>query len=423
MSSTTEDTTTVAWRDPAVLAVAGVVAAAGFGQFGAVAALGDVAEHFGQVGDGDEVAQQIGLTATTVGLGLALIRLASLGSLPLAGLADRFGRRTVLLACCAAGLILTVAAAGSPSFWWFVAIFAISRPFLTAADAIGVVAVAEHTGSADRSKAIAVVAAAYGLGAGLVAVVRGVAGDTLTFRGLFLLAVVPLLVVPFAGRWIREPHCYRSVSDSPDRPVPVLGALARQYRPRLAVVVTATFAISLAVGPANSYLFVYGENVLDLSPAATSAMVVAAGPVGLVGLLIGRWAADTLGRRGAAALTLAGVAAAFAVTYSGTTAALVSGYLGAILMGSAFSPAIGALATELFPTSVRATVAGWVTTGGVLGAVTGLVAFGALSDRFDEFGTAAVAIAIPAAISGTVVFLVRETKGQELDETEERGVG
>jgi MFS family permease len=403
------------WRSGAVLAVAVTVAAAGFGQFGAVAALGDVAEHFGEVTDGDEVAQQVGLSATKIGVGLALIRLASLGSLPLSGLADRFGRRRLMLTCCAAGLVLTMGAAGSPAFWWFVAIFSLSRPFLTATDAVGVVMVAEQTSTRDRSKAIALVAAAYGLGSGIIAVTRGVAGESLGFRGLFLLAGIPLLLLSIARRWIQDPPVYRSVADAPERPVPVLGALRRELRPRLAAVVGISFGISLVVGPANSYLFVYAENVLGLSAAVTSTMVVAAGPVGLVGLLVGRWATDSMGRRPAAAVALVGVTIAFAVTYSGSEAALVGGYLFAIVMGGAFSPAIGALSTELFPTDVRATVAGWAITGGVLGAVVGLMAFGSLSDMFGAFGPAAGAIAVPAALSTVALLSIPETKGLPLD--------
>src|SRR5918996_605046 len=77
-----------------------------------------------------------GLSGTTVGIGLAIIRFASLGALPLSSAADRIGRRTVMLWCTAAGLALTAMAAISPSFWWFVAIVAIRRPRLTAANAL-----------------------------------------------------------------------------------------------------------------------------------------------------------------------------------------------------------------------------------------------------------------------------------------------
>jgi hypothetical protein len=70
---------------------------------------------------------------------------------------------------------------------------------------------------------------------------------------------------------------------------------------------------------------------------------------------------------------------------------------------------------------VRATVLGWTMAGGVLGAVTGLVAFGALSDGFDAFGPAALLIAIPAGVTGIVLFGVPETKGRELEDLEREG--
>jgi hypothetical protein len=97
---------------------AGLLAlAAGFGQLGAVAALGDVAKSFGRLSHGATIADQAGLSGTELGLGLAVVRLASLGGLPLAGLANRYGRRDVLLMTCGLGLALTVAAAAGPSYW------------------------------------------------------------------------------------------------------------------------------------------------------------------------------------------------------------------------------------------------------------------------------------------------------------------
>ena len=91
------------WRDPAVVALALMALASGFGQFGAVSALGNVARTFGHVTHGTSIADQAGLSGSELAVGLAVLRLASLGGLPLAGLADRFGRRRMLLLTCALG--------------------------------------------------------------------------------------------------------------------------------------------------------------------------------------------------------------------------------------------------------------------------------------------------------------------------------
>ena len=150
------------WRDPAILATGALAAAAGFAQFGATSALADVAGSFGKPSPtGSSVAAEVGLSFTILGVGLGIIRLAALGSLPLAALADRVGRRRVMLGCTALGLAVTALAALSPGYWWFVALFALGRPLLAGTNAISGVIAAEETPSHDRTKAIALVTAAW----------------------------------------------------------------------------------------------------------------------------------------------------------------------------------------------------------------------------------------------------------------------
>ena len=487
------------WRDPAILAAGWFALAAGFAQFGATAALGDVAKAFGAAETGKSIAAQVGLSGTTLGVGLAVIRLASIGSLPLAGLADRFGRKLTLLACVALGLALTATAALSPSFWWFVAIFALGRPLLSATNTVAGVIAAEETTSRDRAKAIALVTAGYAVGAGLTALLRGVLGNQLGFRGLFALALVPLAVTPLIARRLREPDRYRrlrtgaalglAAGDTPADPpgaasrshgpgsaerepgltigwaaeggsgatgqrtaaagvgatgrrtaavdrvaraagwaggsgnggglraLWVAGRVRENLRPRLWLLTGLTFSFSFVIGPANTFLFVYAENALGMSRGTTALMVLVAGPLGLGGLLVGRWAADSFGRRTTAATGQVLVALAGMITYSGTPTGAVSGYLLAITAAAAYGPATAALAAELFPTSVRASVAGWLVAAGVLGAVAGLLAFGTISDALDSFALAAVVICAPVVLASALFAPLPETVGLELEQS------
>lgn len=467
------------WRDPAILAAGWFALAAGFAQFGATAALGDVAKAFGAAETGKSIAAQVGLSGTTLGVGLAVIRLASIGSLPLAGMADRFGRKLTLLACVALGLALTATAALSPSFWWFVVIFALGRPLLSATNTVAGVMAAEETTSRDRAKAIALITAGYAVGAGLTALLRGVLGDQLGFRGLFALALVPLAVTPLVARRLKEPDRYRrlrtgaalglAAGDTPADPPPdppgaagrshgsrtvaagagatgrrtaavdrvaraagwvggtgnggglralwVAGRVREDLRPRLWLLTGVTFAFSFVIGPANTFLFVYAENALGMSRGTTALMVLVAGPLGLCGLLVGRWAADTFGRRSTAATGQVLVALAGMITYSGTPTGAVSGYLLAITAAAAYGPATAALTAELFPTSVRARVAGWLVSAGVLGAVAGLLAFGTISDALDSFALAAVVICAPVVLASALFAPLPETVGLELEQS------
>jgi MFS family permease len=411
------------WRHPAILALAATALASGFGQFAATAALGDIARAFGkETGAGGSVVAQVGLSGTTLGIGLAIIRLASLGGLPLAALGDRIGRRRVLLSSVAAGLAITAVAALSPGYWWFVALFALARPLLSATNALDAVVAAEETETHDRAKAIALVAAGYGIGAGLTALIRGVAGEGLGFRGLFALALVPLAATPLLARFLEEPDRYQRLRVAADPEVAavqprVLGRIRAELRPRLWLLAVLGFAIAFVTGPANTFLFVYAENALGMSRSATAALVLAAGPIGLVGLLLGRWSADALGRRRTAGGTQAVVALACMLTYSGSRPAVAAGYLLGILAASAYGPSFGALSAELFPTSVRATAAGWLLAAGVVGAVAGLVAFGRLADVLASFGGAAVLIAAPVVVASLLFARLPETRGLELEQT------
>jgi MFS family permease len=410
------------WHDTAILTTAALAAAAGFAQFGVTSALADVAKTFGEPSStGSSVAAEVGLSLTVIGIGLAIIRLAALGSLPLAGLADRLGRRWVLLGCTSLGLAVSALAALSPSYWWFVALFALGRPLLAGTNAVSGVIAAEETRSIDRAKAIALVTAGWGAGTGSIAVIRGLAGDALSWRGLFALLLIPLAAMPLLSRWLKEPERFeraqRAREAAQARAWWVLGRPAPALRPRLWQLTVLIGMLGFVTGPANALMFVYSESVLGLPRSATAATVAAAGLFGLGGLVAGRWAADRLGRRSTAGTAQAVIALAAMLTYSGPAAAAITGYLLAIFAASVFAPAMGALSTELFPTSVRATVAGWLSVGGVVGAVCGLIAFGLLVTALNSFLVAAILVAAPVVALCPLYARLPETLGMELEES------
>lgn len=405
------------WRTPSILAFALVAAMSGFGQFGAISALGDVAKAFGHINTGTSLADKVGLSGTTLGVGLAILRAASLGSLFLTGIADRIGRRKVLLGTAMIGLGITACAALSPSYWWFVAIFALGRPFLSATNAVAQVGAAEESTTNSRTKAIALIAAGYGVGAGIAAIIHG-ASKTLGFRGLFSLALVALLLVVLVRNKITETDQFVAVAQKAEKTLPVFGAIEHAYRRRLFIVCSLAFFVSVVTGPANSFLFVYAQNVLGVSGLSVSLLVVIAAVFGLVGLIIGRVAADRFGRRPTGAVALIAMCLAGVLTYSGSKDALYLGYELAVLVAASFAPAAGALSNELFPTEIRASVAGWNVAAGVIGAVVGLVVFGSISDAGNRFQTGALLTFLPVIAAAALFLLLPETRGHDLEERE-----
>lgn len=404
------------WLTAPVLSVAVFSVASGVAQYGVTTVIQDVASAFGEP-VGDEGIEQLGLPATTLGLALALIRLASLGSLPVAAMADRIGRRSVLLTATALGLGVTTLSAGALSFWMFVALVALARPLLSGVNALAGVIAAEESDARGRSWAIALVAVGYGLGSGIVAVGRGLLPGAPSFRVVMLFSLVPLLLLPLLARRVREP----AIAAERIAPTGLPGRVPAAYIPRVALLAGLVGAIALATGPGFTYLFVHGEGVLGASPLLLSGLVLAAGPAGLIGILLGRYGADRLGRVPTAGITMAITGGAVAYAYIGTARDLAIGYLVAIAASSAFAPATGALVAELVPTRIRATVVGWETVAGVLGAVAGLVSFGMLADLTGGFAAAARLIGIAVAVISVGFVLLPETRGYELDELGDDG--
>jgi MFS family permease len=357
-----------------------------------------------------------GLSGTALGLGLALIRLASLGALPLGALADKIGRRQTLLGCAVVGLAFTFLAAFSPGYVWFVALFALGRPFLSAVNVLAIVFVAEHTYSHARARAVAVIGAAYGVGAGTLAVIRGAVGEDMSFRILFGLALIPLALVPVFARNLHEPERFDRVMLAEAAPAR-MGFVPRPYRSRLILLCLLTAALGAVTGPANTFVFFFGESVKGLSSTAMALAVLASGPLGFGGLVLGRWIADHVGRRIGAAVSLMAIASSTLLTYGAGQLGVLIGYPLGVMSAGMYAPNAGALNTESFPTSARATTAGWLTASNVVGAVLGILGYGLLVDALHGFGVAMACIALPTIFVALFYVRVPETRGLELEES------
>jgi len=354
---------------------------AGFAQFGAVASLDDVARHFGHHTSRQSLQSVVGLSGSVLAIGLAVLRFASLGAMPLASLADRWGRTKVLRRTLTLGLAITACAALSPSYWIFVLCFALARPLLTTTSTLIQVITVELSSTKRRIHWLVVMSAGAGIGAGLAAIFHGTIRGTDSFRWLFALAVVPIIFLAPLLRGVPEPR-FRSS----DAPFARLGAVPRGVRSRVAIVGAIVFTIGVIAGPASGFTFVYGEGVLKISPAVVATVVALSAVTGLGGLLLSRYLARVVGRRWTVAAGVLATATTASLAYGGGKAAFVVGYMIGVASGGLLAPAIGALSTELFAHSFRATAAGWIVVCGVLGAMAGLLVFGLIGDSVHVTG-------------------------------------
>ncbi len=352
-----------------------VALAANFAQFGATASLADVAKHFGHPTSSNTIQSVVGLSTSELGIGLAILRVASLGALPLASLADRWGRTSVLRRTVYVGLIITACASLSPTYWIFVLCFALARPLMSTTTTIVSVVSVELSTTKGRIDRLIIMAAGAGIGSGLAAIFHGLIRGPDSFRWLFALAIVPVLFLRPMLRRVPEPT-FRSQ----ESPLARLGAVPRGRRGRVAIVGAVVFLIGVISGPAGGFVFVYGESVLKISAGVMALVVTLSGLTGLVGLLLSRYLARAVGRRWSVALGVLASAGTSLLAYGGGRTDFIVGYMSGVAAGGLLAPAIAAMGTELFSHSFRATAAGWLVVAGVLGAVTGLIVFGLIGD-------------------------------------------
>ncbi len=401
-------------RRGAVAALIAVALASSFAQFGSISALHDVARHFGHPATRATLRGALGLSGSTLGLGLAALRAASLLALPLAALADRVGRTPVLRVTVVAGLVVTALAATSPSYWVFVALFALARPMLSASSALVSVLTVELSEVGRRVPRLVLVAAGAGVGAGLSALLHGVVRGPDSFRWLFALAVVPLVVLVPARRAVAEPAWARGSGD-----LARLGVMPRGQRATLARVCLLTAVAAVVTGPANGFAFAYGEGILKLSAGHVSAIVVSSGVTGLAGLVLGRQLANGWGRRPTAALGILATTAASTLAYAGGVTDFTAGYLAGVFAAGVLTPAAMAISTEVFPHGVRATAQGWAIVAAVVGAVAGLALFGYVGDVVNATGPGSLRVAalvtfLPLTPLVALLAGLPETRGVEI---------
>lgn len=397
----------------AVLFFAALVA--GFGQFGAIASLNDVARHFGHHAAGSSLQSVVGLSGSVLGLGLAVLRLSSLGALPLASLADRWGRTRILQRTLVVGLMATAAAALSPSYWFFVLCFALARPLLSAGSTLVQVVTVELSTTNRRMHRLVIMSAGAGIGAGLSAILHGLIRGPNSFRWLFALALVPVVFILPALRAVPEPSHHSDVV-----PLAHLGRVPRALRSRLLIVAAMAFSAGMITGPANGFAFVYGEGILKIQPHVVATVVSLSAFTGLAGLALSRRLSRTLGRRRTVAIGVVATAVTSTIAYSGGRVSFTLGYMIGVGAAGLLAPAAAALSTEIFPHSVRATAAGWVVVAGVLGATAGLFLFGWVGDAVRS--SSVTSLRVPALVTflpllPTLILLGRlpESAATEID--------
>ena len=343
------------------------------------------------------------------GRALATVRIGILLALVLVTMADRRGRRPLLLLTAAGGCAVAATGALAPSLPWLTGSQTVARALSAALGILITVVAAEEMPRGSRAYAISVLGMAAALGAGLCVLALPLAdvGD----HGWRVLYVLPLLALPLCLSVARSmPESRRFVRQHRD--VPLAG-----HGRRLALLAASTFLLALFTAPASQFQNEFLRDERGYTAAGITLFTILTNTPGGIGVVVGGRLADVRGRRIVGAIGLLGGVGGTVAMYLSSGASLWLWSLFAAVLGAATIPALGVYGPELFPTSLRGRANGLIGVLAVIGSSIGLLAAGELSDRMGGLGPAVSVLAFwPALVAVLVVALYPETADTELED-------
>ncbi len=342
--------------------------------------------------------QDFGVSDGAVGVMLAATRVGALLALAIVALADRRGRRWVLVFSAVVGAALTATGALAPSLLWLGVSQTLARAFSTALVLVISIIAVEEMPAGSRAFAVSVLTATAALGAGVAVMLLPVAGLSIwAWRVLYVVPVVMIPVSLILGRQFPETERFERSRDR--RPSSAKGPgwrdqLRAMDRGRLILLAGAGFLLALFVLPASSFLNEFLRTDRGFSAPEIVAFQILTSTPGGIGIVIGGRLADRRGRRLIGSIGV-GLGTGFTVRkfLSGGPAMWVWSLVGTVL-GAMAVPALAVYGPELFPTDSRGTANGLINLFSVIGSATGLALAGWLADRAGGLGTAMAILAI-----------------------------
>lgn len=340
----------------------------------------------------------------------SVLAFGTLGALPLATLADRFGRRRMIaVGVCGSSLANLVSGfAASLAELAFLKLFAVTFEVLV----VGVVTalIVEEAPVEHRGTAVSLIALLSGIGIFIVVVAYPLVAPH--WRWLFYGTGAGIVLSPFIWWLLPESKTWQRVHVSGSALRVLLG---RPWRRRILILATMTGLLSVLLQPAGLLYTVFASFDLHWSAAAISILIVVSGIAGAASYLVGGFLTDRFGRRGPAiALTIA-TAASTSLSFATGSVGFFAGNVLWSAFASASTPVFGAWSGELFPTRARATAEAGTAVIAALGGIAGLQLVAFLASSAGLGG--AIELGGVAAIAGALLlFLLPETKQEPLPE-------
>lgn len=345
---------------------------------------------------------------------LGVVRAGVLIALVTAALADKRGRRSLLIGTGIASCALTVLGGLSPNLWVLGGSQLAARGLSTALGILIVIVAVEEMPARSRAWAASVLTLSAGLGSGMAVWILPVVDfSERGWRAIYLVAVTGVAVIVLLGRRLPESQRFVEAKPRVSRTEP----LRQRRQSRLWLLATSAFLIAMYWAPASGFRNDFLKDERGFSGLDTSLFTLAtATPIG-IGILLGGYFAERHGRRRVGALGIVLGATLSSASYFFDGIALWSATLSGGVLGALAVPALAVYGPELFGTHSRGRSNGTLVTVGVIGSALGLYFVGELSDRMSTVGPAiAILTTGPLIVAGLILARFPETAGLELEE-------
>ncbi|HEY1798168.1 MAG TPA: MFS transporter [Stellaceae bacterium] len=338
-------------------------------------------------------------------------------------LADRIGRKGPLMISIAWYSLCNLLAGIAPSFWLLFLFRALLGIGMGAEWPVGAALAMESWPVRSRGFMAGVLQSSWGLGALMSSAAYGLFYNSIGWRGLLIMGVLPALLLVYIRRHVKEPAVWlenrrRQKAEKREVKVPLLSIFKRAL---IGNTLTACWwmASGFVVGYSIGGLFpTYLQRDLHLSPGLVALPVMIQSLLFFVSGFFWGWVADRWGRRWAMiapAIIGLPLVPLYLFTQDYTMIVVFFGLQGLFAAGGIFGQNPSYLA-ERFPTEVRATASGFCYhQGAIFGGLTGpVIAVLAIDWHLGFAIPMAIGTCVGLASFIVALFLGPETKGKEL---------
>lgn len=341
-----------------------------------------------------DIADGLDVSVATFGIGVAVIRLAALGSMPILRLADRVGRRQMLLVSVLAFTIATALTSVAWGLVSFVAFQMAARLFLATEESLGGIVVSEELRADRRGAGLTLLGTIAMAGFGLVAMMLLVVPHTpLGWRILYVAALPPLVLVAWLRRSLRETTAFTVAQETERVQTSFWPHVDVMHRPLLRRITIVLGTHGMLGTPAFFYAAELAQDGYGWEGIFT-VIVMATAPASLAGYVVGGRISDRVGRRPIIIGSSFSMALGLVAIFSEQRGLFAPGFFLVAGSDAALASVRPSYLSELFPTEVRATLMAFVFSVVVAAGSVGLVFVGV----FEEWWTTRALIGVLASV-------------------------